>query len=98
MRNEIECSFEAPEVSQSPASTLEFNAERYAGHLADIQMTEEQKAELMEALWSIMWSFVQMGVDPKNCGQLAVGAVLASSQPQTIIESFADSAGKNGSI
>jgi hypothetical protein len=86
-----------PIAVAAPSSPLEFKPERYAAHLAEFDMTEAQKIELMEALWSIMWNFVEMGVDPKNCGQLALGVLLASDEPKTIVESFANSAGKSGS-
>lgn len=63
---------------QASSPFLDFNAEKYLGHIDEFDMTEEQKRELLGTLWSIMCSFVQLGFDLKNCGQ--------------ILESFAEAA------
>ena len=41
--------------------TLQVDIERYAPYLEDADITDEQKRELIEALWSIMVSFVDLG-------------------------------------
>ncbi len=41
--------------------TLQVDIERYAPYLEDADITDEQKRELIEALWSIMISFVDLG-------------------------------------
>ncbi|MEM9013754.1 MAG: hypothetical protein AAGB02_01475 [Pseudomonadota bacterium] len=38
-----------------------FDAEKYLEHANDFEMTEEEKAELLSILWSIMCSFVELG-------------------------------------
>ncbi|WP_223478897.1 hypothetical protein [Oricola indica] len=35
----------------------------YADDLSGLELTKEQEAELLETLWSIMWSFVQLGFE-----------------------------------
>ncbi len=44
----------------SPA-TLEMDADRYLPQLAEYDLTEAQKLELLQTLWSIMKGFVEMG-------------------------------------
>lgn len=51
-------------------SFLDFQAEEYIGYIDEFDMTEAQKLELLETLFSIMYSFVQLGFDVKNCGQI----------------------------
>jgi|GEM_PF-6677372 len=41
---------------------LEFRAERYMTELEELDMSAEQKTELLAALWQIMRSFVELGV------------------------------------
>ena len=58
----------------TPATTaLELDLAEYAPYVADFDMTEEQKRELLETLWSIMASFVSLGFDVGKadiCGQI----------------------------
>jgi hypothetical protein len=52
---------------------LAFDADKYAPYVADFDMSEEQKQELLETLWSIMQTFVNLGLDISKadlCGQL----------------------------
>lgn len=51
-------------------SAVEFDAQRYLPELADLEISEGQKTELLGILWSIMRSFVDLGFDVKRCGQL----------------------------
>ena len=52
---------------------LSFDYEKYAPYLEDADLTEEQKREFLETLWSIMVSFVDLGfgIHPVQqvCGQ-----------------------------
>lgn len=38
-----------------------FDAARYREHIADLDITEEQQAELLSTLWWIMAAFVDLG-------------------------------------
>ena len=40
---------------------LEFNAEDYTQYLGDNDLSDEQKAELLQTLWNIMNAFVDIG-------------------------------------
>lgn len=66
-----------------------------ADYLADMEgfaMTEAQKIELLETLWSIMRSFVEMGVDVGEadpCGQIFGDFVRASTEGVTLHRSEA---------
>lgn len=42
-------------------STLAFDKEKYLPELEDTDLTEEQKIEMLQALWSIMEAFVDLG-------------------------------------
>lgn len=42
----------------------------YADDMAAFDMTEEQKREFLEALWSIMRSLAELGIKYDVCGQL----------------------------
>lgn len=37
--------------------------DKYKGHMADTDLTEEQQAEFLQTLWSIMKAFVDLGFD-----------------------------------
>lgn len=67
----------------------------YLADMDDLTMTEAQKVELLETLWSIMRSFVEMGVDVANtdpCGQIFEDFVRASAGGVTSHRSKAVSA------
>jgi hypothetical protein len=49
---------------------LEMNAEDYLGDMDDLAITEEQKLDLLEILWSIMSNMVALGVTYDVCGQI----------------------------
>ncbi|MCG8604368.1 hypothetical protein MJD09_05130 [bacterium] len=44
-----------------PTGSLAFDAAKYRRHVEDFDLTEEQKIELLQALWSIMKAFVDLG-------------------------------------
>jgi hypothetical protein len=41
--------------------TLPLDVNKYRSHVEDFDLTEEQKIELLETLWSIMTAFVDLG-------------------------------------
>lgn len=52
---------------------LAFDPERYAGDVADFDMSEDEKRELLSVVWDIMQTFVNLGFDVGEvdvCGQL----------------------------
>ncbi len=51
-------------------STVNFDPADYMAELDGIDITEAQKTELLEILWSIMASFVRLGFDVKICEQI----------------------------
>lgn len=57
-------------ASPVPAS-LDLDASKYSAELEDFEMTEDQKRELLETLWSIMRSFVELGFSVDVCGALS---------------------------
>ncbi len=60
----------ASPVEARGAQPLDFDPGRYRADLAGLDLTEQQQTALLGALWSIMQSFVEMGLDVKNCGQV----------------------------
>jgi len=61
----IEETAETDEPEREAAYDLD--AEKYLAELADFDMTEEQQIEMLQMLWSIMRTFVELGFDLKNC-------------------------------
>jgi hypothetical protein len=58
---------------QVPA-TLELDAAKYRADVEEFEMTDAQKAELLETLWSIMRSFVELGFSVNICEQILENA------------------------
>jgi hypothetical protein len=54
--------------------TLTFDYQKYQPMLDDPSLSEEQKRQMLEALWSLITGFVDLGfaIDPaeETCGQL----------------------------
>ena len=48
----------------------ELVAEDYLGEMDGMDMTEQQKREFLETLWSIMRTFAELGFEYDVCGQL----------------------------
>jgi len=49
------------EAASRAASALDPDLEQYRADLAEFNLTEEQETELLQTLWSIMYTFVEMG-------------------------------------
>lgn len=60
-------------VSAAPAA-MDGDIAKYAGELDNLDITEDQKRELLETLWSIMRSFVEMGFNVDICAALTDGS------------------------
>ena len=56
--------------SSLPTLSPELDPARYMTELEEFDLSEAEKLELLQALWSIMYSFVRLGFDVKNCGQI----------------------------
>ncbi|BBK42780.1 hypothetical protein STVA_28000 [Allostella vacuolata] len=61
---------EFSEAGAAVPPALELDVERYRGDLAGFDLNEDQQRELLETLWSIMRSFVELGFTVDVCGQV----------------------------
>ncbi len=52
------------------ASSYELDPSRYMAHVEEFDISEEQKIELLQTLWSVMRSFVEMGFKGDVCVQI----------------------------
>ena len=80
---------------EMPAGLLapELDPADYLPDMEGFAMTEAQKIELLETLWSIMRSFVEMGVDIASvdpCGQIF--GDFAPDSAKSVTSSFANAA------
>ena len=50
-----------PEDLPAAATSLELDLDKYRPYLAEFDLTDEQAAELLQTLWSIMRSFAELG-------------------------------------
>lgn len=51
-------------------SEIELDVSGYISELDGLDMSEPQMRALIETLWPIVRSFVELGFSPENCGQL----------------------------
>lgn len=63
------------EFNEKSRPTLTVDWVTYAHHLEDSTMSDDEKREVIETLWSIVVSFIDMGFDVRSpddaCGQEA---------------------------
>ncbi|PSM16680.1 hypothetical protein [Nitratireductor sp. StC3] len=52
------------------AGSLDLDHDKYLGELDGMDLSEDQKRELLETLWSIMFHFAWLGYSVDVCGQL----------------------------
>jgi hypothetical protein len=71
--------------SMPPA--LELDHGKYMDELESFDLTDAQKRELLETLWSIMRSFVELGFRADDCGQVLGLAALASTESPDGVDS-----------
>lgn len=83
----------AGSVVPFPALTMDW--EEFAHHLEDSDLSDDQKREFIETLWSIVIAFVDLGFDvqsdgddPSACGQVTENGIFL---PADLIDSWADS-------
>jgi hypothetical protein len=72
-------------ISSAP---YDLDPARYLGEIADFDMSDEQKVELLQTLWSIMRSFVELGFKGDACELIFRGCAkhLAEDSPSEMIE------------
>lgn len=63
------------------------DADKYRSLISDFELSEAEERQMLEALWSIMYSFVQLGFDVKNCGQIVESLNLAAQADSAAIDS-----------
>ena len=86
-------------ITDIPMSTpakrraLTLDVDLYQGYLDDPELSEEQKKELIEALWSIIIGFVDLGFSvqagdtEKSCGQILEANAECSEPPNDAVDS-----------
>ena len=67
----------------STASRLAFDKEKYLPELEGTDLTEEQKIEMLQALWSIMEAFVDLGFGVNSIHQFFSERAAESSESGT---------------
>lgn len=75
-----------PEDAFAGAPAPELDPAEYLADMEGFAMSEAQKIELLETLWSIMRAFVEMGVDvgaADPCGKMFEGLALDSVEGVT---------------
>lgn len=60
------------DVASLPAPPA-FDPADYCADLADMSLSDEQEAELLQILWSMMGSFARMGIEADVCGLIFEG-------------------------
>lgn len=56
--------------TEAKASPPAFDAAKYRADVAEFDFTQEQATAFLEALWSVMCGFVELGISYDVCGQL----------------------------
>jgi hypothetical protein len=72
-------------MAPMPAA-LELDQEKYLPELAEFDLTEAQKREFLETLWSVMRTFVEAGFRVDGCGQVLGLAASAFTDSQDGVE------------
>ncbi len=69
-------------------SALELDAAKYRADVEEFEMTDAQKTELLETLWSIMRSFVELGFSVNICEQILENAGAVSGEAPEGVKSL----------
>lgn len=77
-----------------PRPSLTIDYDLYQKHLDETDMSEAQKRAFLDALWSIIVSFVDLGFDvhplqqaaPDKCGQLEIPAEFLPAESGGLVE------------
>lgn len=71
MNNDTLNGFEELAEGMAPMPpALELDPQEYMGYLGDCDLTEAQKIEFLQTLWSIMAAFVELGFTTNICEQI----------------------------
>ena len=86
-------------ATSGPHKRLQVDVERYQSYLDDPEMTDAERRQVIEALWIIVSSFVELGfqVHPTQqaCGKVENALDVAGNSDSTEVQSVhSDSAGK----
>lgn len=75
-------------ISRSPASAVTVDYDLYAHYLDDADLTEDQKREVLQAIWNIIVEFVSLGfgVHPAQQVEIACGKLFESAAKAAIPE------------
>ena len=68
---------------ETPTGPLPLDAAKYREHVDDLDLTEEQKAELLKTLWWIMTTFVDLGFRVDSVQYLLPAFAEAASNPES---------------
>ncbi|MCK4207539.1 hypothetical protein J3U99_22535 [Brucella pituitosa] len=75
-----------PDFNSAAANRHDLDAGKYWQQVEDLDMSDEQRRELLETLWSIMRSFVELGFSADICAQLLQGFDSDSDGDDTSVE------------
>lgn len=78
-------------ATSGPHKRLQVDVERYQAHLDDPEMTDEERRQVIEALWVIVSCFVELGfqVHPTQqvCGKVDNALDVAGNSDSTEVQS-----------
>lgn len=72
MAHKPDTAIEHPPLGQGPGlvPAPELDVERFRPYLAELELSEDQERQFLEALWSIMLTFVELGFGVDSVQQL----------------------------
>ncbi len=65
-----------------------FDLAKYRSDIAALELTEDQERELLETIWSIMYSFVELGFRVDVCSALFDGHEIVASEGSEAVDSL----------
>ncbi|MEO1043199.1 MAG: hypothetical protein AAFX52_13005 [Pseudomonadota bacterium] len=82
----------APKATKA-RTTITFDYERYAAHVADLDLTDDQAREVLSVLWQIMVQCVDLGfgihpvqqTSQQSCGHDRKAGNSGAGQPQPVL-------------
>lgn len=72
---------------EAPSRAPELEVARYAPYLDGMDMTDAQKTEMLQTLWSIMRSFVELGFSVKLCDPIIESFMQAANSSADGVQS-----------
>ena len=75
---------------EAKASSPAFDAGKYRADVSEFDLTDEQATAFLEALWSVMCGFVELGISYDVCGQLTGEAEQVLTNGAGSLDSGAD--------